>query len=125
MSSEESGMVSWQDIRDRPHPKKMALSCIWREEKELSFIRGETSDIDLEDEIEARLRKFANVLEERLGVEYPRCPNCEAPAIGHTEHGDIICWDCMGSLPESVVSEYQDAYARVWGKSGHGGGVRV
>lgn len=114
----------WQDIDARPHPKRMALDCIWTEVGELDHIRIASDDPDVADAIGARIRTMQAVLEKRLAADYPECPNCEMETLGFTEDGAVICWDCHEAIPDETAQSYKAEHKRVWGARGHGGNNR-
>lgn len=90
---------TWQDVENRPHPKKMAIQPLiaeWDTIREGLHDDPEVlEDGNLTDSLSARSRTIRNELERRLDVNYPECPQCGATgAWGIEFQGWLQCFAC-------------------------------
>lgn len=121
MSASASAPVTAGGVRERPHPNRMALPCIWDEVDELIEYLEACSSPDLDDAINQRFSRIVTVLERRLDADYPRCPDCGAPSLGLSEDGVVVCWDGgVCEVTDDARDEYMTEYRRIWGTRGHG-----
>jgi len=122
MSESDTPADKVDQIRTRPPARLMSLHCIFDEVEELTSSL-EDAEFEERDAIMSRFRNLSRGLEQRLDVEYPRCPEC-AGKVARTEKGDVICFDRHHELPDEVIDEYERVDGRLWGKRGHNGGAR-
>lgn len=109
------------EIRGRPSPSRMALTCIYEEVHELRELEGEDEFGLLIDPIHERYARIRTALEDRLNPRYPECPECGAD-LDEDWEGVVECTECYEFGPDAEVEEaYHKQLRRVWGWRGHGG----
>lgn len=105
-----------REIRNRPHPRTMALSCLWDEIDDLRDVLRDRPTVG--EAAEDRLATIGTQLESRLRPRYPDCPEC-----GHNlRYYDGFVIRCGNScdIDDAVLEEYRRENGRVWGRRGHG-----
>lgn len=113
MSTEQ---ITADDIRDRPHPKKMDTGEIQAESGELVEPFQDTYGGDLYDAITRRWSQMHTVLNRRLDIDYPECPECGADDSWAREIGAwVVCMACDSTPPEDVAEDVKDGLAELWG----------
>lgn len=111
-------------IYERPHPRTMALPCIWDDIDELNEL-DETLAGDIGDAIHERFGKIKHVLDDRLGADYPSCPECGSE-LAREYDGVVVCFERYCEIPaeSSARDEWELEDRRIWGLRGHGGTAR-
>lgn len=106
----------WERIEARTHPLKMALPCLqtefsenWRE-----LIEG-SPGADPADALHGRNQLIFNVLEQRMGVSYPKCPSCHVANWAQAPGEPLLCGDCLESPPEEIREQVHQAWDRLAG----------
>lgn len=112
------------EIGDRREPRRMAITCLWREAEELRELeRDPEHDWGVVNEAtRQRGRAIWEELERRLDASYPACRECGAESLNWIDEGALECFSCSSAPNRETSERYRREARRIAGVSGHGGG---